>query len=179
MPKANQVNSMIDTSLNDTREHLGTLSKAKDRPHVLDDATIDRVERVHTEQMNYVDIYTQQISRWRTEKPSAAQARELDRMEEQNQQLRGVTADVLALASQLQRHYRACLGDERPGTRPSIPSRQAIFRPRLSPPTTLRAIRYRALLRRWAFDPHLDLACQRSSSTYTSLRRSVFSASPG
>ena len=55
MPKANQVNwqpisqmplisSMIDTSLNDTREHLGTLSKAKDQPHVLDDATIDRVE---------------------------------------------------------------------------------------------------------------------------------------
>jgi hypothetical protein len=47
MPKANQVNwqpisqmplisSMIDTSLNDTREHLGTLSKAKDRPYVLE-----------------------------------------------------------------------------------------------------------------------------------------------
>jgi hypothetical protein len=71
MPKTNQgnwqpisqmalISSMIDTSLNDTREHLGTLSKAKDRPHVLDDATIDRVEQVHTEQMNYVDIYTQQ-----------------------------------------------------------------------------------------------------------------------
>jgi hypothetical protein len=114
MPKANQVNwqpisqmplisSMIDTSLNDTREHLGTLSKAKDRPHVLDDATIDGVERVHTEQMNYVDIFTQQISRWRTEKPSASQASELDRMEEQNQQLRGVTADVLALASELRK----------------------------------------------------------------------------
>ena len=114
MPKANPVNwqpisqmplisSMIDTSLNDTREHLGTLGKAKDRPHVLDDATIDRVEQVHTEQMNYVDIYTQQISRWRTEKPSASQARELDRMEEQNQQLRGITADVLALASELRK----------------------------------------------------------------------------
>ncbi len=61
MPKANQVNwqpisqmplisSMIDTALNDTREHLGRLSKAKDRPHVLDDATIDRVEQVHAEQ---------------------------------------------------------------------------------------------------------------------------------
>src|ERR1700693_661098 len=89
MPKANQVNwqpisqmalisSMIDTSLNDTREHLGTLSKATDRPHVLDDATIDRVEQVHAEQMDYVEIYTQQISRWRNEKPSAAQSRELD-----------------------------------------------------------------------------------------------------
>ena len=114
MPKANQVNwqpisqmplisSMIDTSLNDTRKHLGTLSKAKDRPHVLDDATIDRVEQVHTEQMDYVEIYTQQISRWRNEKPSAAQSRELDRMDEQNQRLRGVTADVLALADELRK----------------------------------------------------------------------------
>ena len=70
---------------------------------MLDDATIDRVEQVHTEQMEFVDIYTQQISRWRTEKPSAAQARELDRMETQNQQLREVTADVLALAGELRK----------------------------------------------------------------------------
>ena len=97
------IGSMIDTALNDTREHLDTLSKAKDRPHVLDDATIDRVEQVHTEQMTYVDIYTQQIGRWRKEKPSASQSRELDRMDEQNQQLRGVTADVLALASELRK----------------------------------------------------------------------------
>jgi hypothetical protein len=97
------ISSMIDTALNDTREHLGTLSKANDRPHVLDDATIDRVEQVHTEQMEFVDIYTQQINRWRTEKPSASQARELDRMEKQNQQLRGVTAEVLALASELRK----------------------------------------------------------------------------
>jgi hypothetical protein len=97
------ISSMINNSLNDTREHLGTLTKAKDRPHLLDDATIDRVEQVHTEQMEFVDIYTRQISRWRNEKPSAAQSRELDRMDEQNQQLRGVTADVLALASELRK----------------------------------------------------------------------------
>jgi hypothetical protein len=114
MPNAHQVHwqpisqmplisSMIDTALNDTHEHLGTLSKAKDRPHVLDDATIDRVEQVHTEQMEFVDIYTQQINRWRTKKPSASQARELDRMEKRNQQLRGVTAEVLALASELRK----------------------------------------------------------------------------
>jgi hypothetical protein len=114
MPKTNQVNwqpigqmslisSMIDTSLNDTREHLSTLTKAKDRPHGLDDATIDRVERVHTEQMDYVELYTQQISRWRKDKPSAAQASELDRMDKQNQQLRALTADILALASELRK----------------------------------------------------------------------------
>jgi hypothetical protein len=114
MTKSNQVNwqpisqmplvaGMITTSLNDTREHLGTLTKAKDRPHVLDDATIDRVEQVHTEQMQYIDIYTRQIARWRTAKPSAVQAKELDRMEKQNQQLRDVTTDVLTLAGELRK----------------------------------------------------------------------------
>jgi hypothetical protein len=112
MPKTKQVNwqpisqmpliaSMIDTSLTDTREHLGTLTKAKDRPHLLDNATIDRVEQVHTEQMDYVEIHAQQISRWRKEKTSATQARELDCMDKQNQQLRALTADVLALAGEL------------------------------------------------------------------------------
>ena len=83
MPKTNQANwqpisqmpliaSMISASLNDTREHLGTLSKAKDRPHVLDDATLNRVEQVHTEQMDYVEIYAQQIGRWRNRSSSLA-----------------------------------------------------------------------------------------------------------
>jgi hypothetical protein len=114
MPANDQVNwqpisqmmliaSMIDTSLNDTREHLATLTKARAKPHVLDDATIDRVERVHTEQLEFVAIYTQQISRWREEKPSASQTRALDRMATQNQQLRDVTADVLTLARELRK----------------------------------------------------------------------------
>ena len=71
MPRTDQVNwqpisqmpliaSMITASLNDTHEHLGTLTKAKDRPHVLDDATIDRVEQAHTKQMQYINIHTQQ-----------------------------------------------------------------------------------------------------------------------
>jgi hypothetical protein len=112
MPANDQVNwqpisqmpliaSMIDTSLDDTREHLATLTKARAKPHVLDDATIDRVERVHTEQMEFVATYTQQINRWCGEKPSAVQTRALDRMATQNQQLREVTADVLALAREL------------------------------------------------------------------------------
>jgi len=67
---------------------------------VLDDATIDRV---HAEHLEFVNIYAQQISRWRTEKPSADRTRELDRMEAQNKHLRAVTADVLALATELRK----------------------------------------------------------------------------
>ena len=94
---------MIDDALDDAREHLGTLAQARLRPHVLDEATIDRVERVHAEQMELVGICAQQIGRWRTETPSADQRRELDRMEAQNQQLRAATADVLALAGELRK----------------------------------------------------------------------------
>ena len=95
--------NMIDRALEDTREHLETLTEARSRPHMLDDATIDQTERVHTEQMEFVAIYAQQISFWRTEKPSADQTRELDRMEAQNGHLRAVTEDVLALAGELRK----------------------------------------------------------------------------
>jgi hypothetical protein len=75
MPDADPVNwqpisqmpliaGMIDGALDDTRDHVGTLNEARARPHVLDDATIDRVERVHTEQLEFVDIYDPRISRW-------------------------------------------------------------------------------------------------------------------
>lgn len=114
MPKTKQVNwqsisqmpliaSMIDNALADTREHHDTLSEARARPHLLDDATIDRIEQVHSEQMEFVDIYTQQIRRWRTETLSASQTHELDHMEKQNQQLRAVTKDVLELALELRK----------------------------------------------------------------------------
>ena len=97
------VASMIDGALSDTRDHIQTLTKARPQPHVLDDATIDRIERVHGEQLEFVDIYAEQIQRWRTEGPSAAQTRELDRLEEQNRRLRQVTTDVLALAHELRK----------------------------------------------------------------------------
>ena len=72
MPKSEPVNwqplsqmpliaSMIDGALNDTPDHLQTLGKGRARPHVLDDATINRVERVHREQLAFVDIYTEQL----------------------------------------------------------------------------------------------------------------------
>jgi hypothetical protein len=48
-------------------------------------------------------IYAEQIRRWRTQGPSAAQTWELDRLEEQNRQLRAVTTDVLTLAQELRK----------------------------------------------------------------------------
>lgn len=95
--------SMIDGALSDTSDHIQTLTTARSRPHALDDATVDRIERVHTEQLEFVDIYESQLRRWQAERPSAAQKRELDRLETQNRRLREVTMDVLAIAHELRK----------------------------------------------------------------------------
>jgi hypothetical protein len=57
------VASMIDGALSDTADHLQTLLKARTQPHILDDVTIDRVERVHREQLQFVDNYAEQLRR--------------------------------------------------------------------------------------------------------------------
>ena len=95
------ITSMIDGTLENTREHLATLTSALSTPHLLDDATIDRSKRVHDEQLEFVGIYDQQIARWKATKPSAAVTTELDRMEVRNTELRDVTDQVLALGQQL------------------------------------------------------------------------------
>ncbi len=53
--------------------------------------------------MEFVDLYEQQIRRWRAENPSAAQNTELDQIEKENRELRAVTANVLALAPELRK----------------------------------------------------------------------------
>src|SRR5271167_3634711 len=96
---------MIDGSIKDTRAFIKTLTEARysKRPHGMDDATVDRIDRVHTEQLEFVDIYAQQIGRWRTERPSADQARELDRMGDRNRHLRDAITTVLALSRELRK----------------------------------------------------------------------------
>lgn len=92
---------MIDGAVDDTAEHLRTLAEVRARPHALDDATIDRIERVHDEQLEFVAIYAEQLRRWRADQPGTAQLRELERLIAQNDRLRQLTADVLALAQEL------------------------------------------------------------------------------
>jgi hypothetical protein len=97
------VASMIDSALNDTADRIQTLTEARARPHVLDDATIDQVERVHGEQLEFIDIFAEQLRRWRDEGPSAAQRQELDRLEEQNRHLRQITREAFSLAADLRK----------------------------------------------------------------------------
>ena len=94
--------SLIDGKLADGQEHPATLLSVRDRPHVLNDATVERSIKLHTEQRDFLGVFAEPLARWRNEQPSDAQRRELDRLEGQLERLRAVLSDILELAEELQ-----------------------------------------------------------------------------
>ena len=94
--------SLIDGELADGQKHQATLLSVRDRPHVLDDATVERSIKLHTEQRDFLWVFAEQLARWRNEHPSDAQRCELERLEGQLERLRAVLSAILALAEELQ-----------------------------------------------------------------------------
>ena len=93
--------SLIDGELVDGQEHHAALLAARDRPHVLDDATVERSIKLHTEQRDFLGMFAEQLACWRNEQPTEVQHRELDRLEGQLDRLRAVLNDILQLAAEL------------------------------------------------------------------------------
>jgi hypothetical protein len=93
--------SLIDGELADGQEHQATLLSVRDRPHVLDDATVERSIKLHAEQRDFLGVFAVQLARWRNERPTDAQRRELDRLEGQIERLRAVLTAILELAEEL------------------------------------------------------------------------------
>jgi len=95
--------SLIDGGLRDGREHYATLLKARPKAYVLDDATIARTKRVNDEGLEWCGVYDEQLRRWRRQRLTDAQRREIDRLEGALRELRLVLAQILALADELGR----------------------------------------------------------------------------
>lgn len=93
--------SLIDGELADGQEHQATLLSVRDHPHVLDDATVERSIKLHTEQRDFLGVFAEQLARWRHKRPTSTQSRELDRLEGQLERLRAVLNDIFELAEEL------------------------------------------------------------------------------
>jgi hypothetical protein len=94
--------SLIDGGLADGQEHYATLLEVRDRPQGLDDATLERSLKLHTEQRDFLWVYQEQLSRWRREPAlSHAQNAELDRLDGQPERLRTMLSYILELAEEL------------------------------------------------------------------------------
>jgi signal transduction histidine kinase len=94
--------SLIAGELAEGQERHATLLAVRDQPYVLDDATVERSLKLHTEQRDFLGVFAEQLARWRNERPTSAQRRELDRLDGQLERLRAVLTDILELAEELQ-----------------------------------------------------------------------------
>jgi len=73
------------------------------RPGSLDNATVERVVRVFTEEAELLAVYGEQLDRWRSGSLTDAQRQEVERLRGQLAHNRDVAAAILSLADQLKK----------------------------------------------------------------------------
>ncbi|MEC4816798.1 MAG: hypothetical protein SAK29_26550 [Scytonema sp. PMC 1069.18] len=92
---------MIDEGLTYALEQYQKLQKAQNLTHPLDDQTVERILKVFAEQQEIMWVYTEQVSKWKTENLDATQKQEIDKLETQLSQMENAIADILSLTNQL------------------------------------------------------------------------------
>jgi len=90
---------LIDGQLEAAEDQVRLLRQAG--PGSLDDATVERVVRVFTEEMEFLDLYDEQLARWQREPLSPAQRTEIERLASQVARNREVASSILELAEEL------------------------------------------------------------------------------
>jgi hypothetical protein len=92
---------LIDESLAAAQEHYATLSQARAKPHVLDDATLSRSERVFAEDLEWIEVYERQLGRWQTLPLTAQQHAEVRRLAGELAPWRAIVQMTLELTAEL------------------------------------------------------------------------------
>ena len=92
---------MIDGTLQEAEDQLELLEQARPRPHVLDDATVNRVIRCYSESATYIPLYREQLTRWELLELTTEQRSGVERLKTQVDALSDVLDAILSLADKL------------------------------------------------------------------------------
>ncbi|HFK1409477.1 hypothetical protein ABE44_28625 [Bacillus thuringiensis] len=94
--------NLIDGQSADAKEQYANLFEARNKPHVLNDAIIQRTIHVYTEQLEFVWIFEEQLSKWKKEERlTPIEQSEIERLQGQVQQLHSILTDILAITEKL------------------------------------------------------------------------------
>ena len=94
---------IIDGMLNEAQEQHRTLSEVRDKPHVLDDATVDRVLEVYTTQLEDIWLFDEQLSRWKKGRLDPVQRQEVGRLTKEVEELREACQQIISLAAEIKK----------------------------------------------------------------------------
>lgn len=95
--------ALSNEQLATARDQYTALSNTRDCPHVLDNATVARVITLYRSERELLPVQKEQLARWRRLSLTAAQAKELERLERQTREIETLIGDILALAEELKR----------------------------------------------------------------------------
>jgi len=95
------VRAVIADELESAEELHASLVAARDRPHLLDDATIHRAIRLCESQQALVPTYREQLGRWRKASPSLSQREALKRLASHIARYERVVRESLSLAHEM------------------------------------------------------------------------------
>ena len=96
-----KVSRDVEEQFTNSREQYEQLLRARDQPHILDDAIVARVMRLVTGELEFLPVYREQLARWYQSQPTPGQFIELDRMTHQLDRWRELLEQQLALAQEL------------------------------------------------------------------------------
>jgi hypothetical protein len=92
---------LVDGILADTTEQHKTFLEVKDKPHVLDDAIVDRAARAYRVQIDDLWLYEEQFARWKKEPLIDEQRQEVNRLAEQIPRIKELSEAILTLLEEI------------------------------------------------------------------------------
>jgi hypothetical protein len=91
----------IDGYIPASDDLYASLSEARSKPHVMDDATLDRVDQVYGEQRDDMWLYDEQLRRWSEGTLTEDEAHEIARLKTVLGEVKARIAEILAIAAEL------------------------------------------------------------------------------
>jgi hypothetical protein len=95
--------SMVQGILENTEEQYQTFLEVADKPHVLNDAIVQRAQRLYTTQLDDANLYEAQTKHWQQEKMTTAQQKTVDKILENLTRIRELSRTILRLLSEIEK----------------------------------------------------------------------------
>jgi hypothetical protein len=92
---------ILNEEIAGAKEQLTSLQQARGHPAVLDNDLVQRVQALHTDQLEFLPIHREQLARWRTASPSKEQRKVIARLTAKLDRHEAVLKDILELAEEL------------------------------------------------------------------------------
>ncbi len=101
--KLSDIAGLIDGMYADDQEQHRLYLEAREKPHVLDDATIQRAVRLYTDRLDMLTtVFAPQLARWQADPLTDEQRQEVERLTVKIADLRALDENIMALLKEIE-----------------------------------------------------------------------------